>query len=80
VETAVESLTDEEVLALCDLVMPPDQQDQLSELLAHNREGQLDPAESERLEALMRVYRRGLVLRAQALKVAVERGLRPALQ
>ena len=33
----------------------------------------------KRLEELMRVYRTGLVRKAQALKVAVSRGLRPRL-
>lgn len=34
---------------------------------------------SARLDELMHLYRRGLVRKAQALKVAVERGLRPPL-
>lgn len=72
----VESLPDDQVLALCDLQMDPEQQEELSELLARNREGLLSDAERARLDELMHVYRLGLVRKAQALKVAVARGLR----
>jgi len=47
--------------------------------LVRNREGQLDNEETNQLDELMQVYRGGLVRKARALKVAVERGLRPAL-
>lgn len=75
-EVPVESLPDERVLALCDMQLEGEQQEQMSELLARNREGQLDDVQARRLEELMQVYRRGLVRKAKALKVAVERGLR----
>lgn len=78
-ELPVESLPDEEVLALCDLQMTDGQQEELSNLLAHNREGELAHEQRARLDELMQVYRRGVVRKAQALKVAVERGLRPPL-
>jgi len=78
-ELLVESLPDEQVLALCELQMDVEQQTELSDLLARNREGQLTQAETTRLDDLMLVYRRGLVRKARALKVAVERGLRPPL-
>ncbi|MGK7873791.1 MAG: hypothetical protein AB4426_10920 [Xenococcaceae cyanobacterium] len=78
-ELPVESLPDEQVLALCDLQMETEQQEALSNLLARNREGELNEAEVSQLDAIMQVYRRGLVRKAQALKVAVERGLRSAL-
>ena len=55
------------------------QQEELSELLARNREGALTDAERDRLDGLMRVYRRGLVRKGQALKTAVARGLKPPL-
>ena len=41
--------------------------------------GQQQEDERARLDALMRSYRRGMVRKAQALKVAVERGLQPPL-
>jgi hypothetical protein len=78
-EPAVETLGDDQVLALCDSQMEPGQQEELSDLLARNREGLLEKAERGRLEQLMHEYRRGLVRKARALKTAVERGLRPRL-
>lgn len=78
-ELPVETLPDDQVLALCALRMDAEQQEELSDLLARNREGQLKSREHNRLDRLMRVYRRGLVRKARALKVAVERGLRPPL-
>lgn len=78
-EIPVETLPDDEVLALCDLEMNEDQQQELSHLLAGNREGLLDAESQARLDELMQIYRRGLVRKAQALKVAVQRGLRPPL-
>jgi hypothetical protein len=74
-----ESLSDQEVLALCDAQMPEDEQQQLSELLSRQREGELRPADRPRLDELLGNYRRGLVRKAQALQVAVSRGLRPPL-
>jgi hypothetical protein len=72
-------LPDDQVLALCDLQMEAVQQEELSDLLAGHREGHLGEAERARLDELMHLYRHGLVGKAQALKVAVERGLRPPL-
>ena len=59
--------------------MDEDQQRELSHLLAGNRESLLDAESQARLDELMQIYRRGLVRKAQALKVAVQRGLRPPL-
>jgi hypothetical protein len=75
----VESLSDAQVLGLCDAALDAAQQDEFSTLLAGLREGPLLPAEHTRLEQLMATYRRGLVRKAQALKEAVARGLRPRL-
>ncbi|KAF3886239.1 MULTISPECIES: hypothetical protein [Nostocales] len=75
----VESLPNEQLLALCDLQMVPQQQESLSDLLARNREGQLNELDVSQLDELMQIYRRGLVRKAKALKVAVERGLKPPL-
>ena len=44
-----------------------------------DRDGLLQEPERRRLDDLMRVYRRGLVRKAQALRTAVARGLRPRL-
>jgi hypothetical protein len=78
-EPAVESLPDDAVLALCDAALPPEQQADLSDLLARQREGALAAAEAARLDGLLSEYRRGLVLKARAWKEAVTRGLRPRL-
>jgi hypothetical protein len=53
--------------------MEAEQQEIFSSLLAQNREGELNEAGVNQLDALMQVYRRGLVHKARALKVAVER-------
>jgi hypothetical protein len=76
----VELLSDEEVMALADSKLSDEQDDRLSELLALQRESQLDEAGRLELAELMRVYEQGLLRKAQALRVAVERGLREPLQ
>jgi hypothetical protein len=78
-ELPVDDLRDERVLELSNMEMPPEQQAMLSALLARNREGQISKLEREQLDELMQIYRRGLVRKAEALKVAVQRGLRPPL-
>lgn len=78
-EVPVDSLSDEATLGLCDMQMADEDQKELSQLLARNREDQLDDTDRTRLDALMQMYRRGLVRKAKAWKVAVARGLRAAL-
>jgi hypothetical protein len=75
----VESLPDAELLALCDANLDAASQEELSTLLADLREGQLEDSRQARLDELMGGYRRGLVLKARALKEAVTRRLRPRL-
>ncbi len=76
----VDQLTDAHVLALRDTEMKGPDQAELSALLNSQREGMLPPSDRQRLDALMAMYRRGLVRKAHALKVAVERGLQPPLE
>jgi hypothetical protein len=71
----VDMLADDQVLSLAGSQMPADEQRELSSLLTLNREGALDARQQIRLDQLMQVYRHGLVRKAQALQVAVERGL-----
>jgi hypothetical protein len=78
-ELPVDMLPDDEIVALCDLEMDADQNDELSDLLAHNRENHLSAEEQQRLDELMQLYRYGLIRKAQAIKTAVERGLKPRL-
>ena len=75
----IESLPDEQVWRWPIGEMSTSEQRELSALLARQREGALDEAARRRLDELMASYRHGMVEKAQALKVAVERGLRPPL-
>jgi hypothetical protein len=79
-EMPVEELPDEEVLALTALQLTPKQQATLSELLVRNREDELDTEGRRELDESMRLYEQGLLRKAQALRVAVKRGLREPLQ
>jgi hypothetical protein len=71
----IAQMSDEQVLALCDAMLSVDEQARLSELLGRHGEGELGEAEVGELDGLMQVYRTGLVRKAEAWKVAVERGL-----
>ncbi len=79
-ELPVEALSDEEVLALTELQFTAEQQSPLSALLAQNQEGTLDSEGRRQLDELMRAYEHGLLRKAQALRIAVQRGLREPLQ
>ncbi|MEC4816274.1 MAG: hypothetical protein SAK29_23860 [Scytonema sp. PMC 1069.18] len=74
--TFIASLPDEEVIALTDLQMEPEQDQRLSELLYNQQAGTLTNTEHSELVALMQVYQEKLLLKAQALREAVQRGLR----
>jgi hypothetical protein len=76
----VSALSDQEVLAICDLQMDARQSERLSELLKRQREGELNDDERPELWALMRVYERALVHKSEGLVEAVKRGLRRPLQ
>jgi hypothetical protein len=78
-EIPVEQLPDQEIRTLARLQMSDDQQAELNDLLEGQREAQLSQTEQARLDMLMQIYRRGLVRKAQAVRVAVERGLMPPL-
>ncbi len=78
-EPDINSLPDDELLALCESQMEADRQEQLDDLLDRNREGLLTEADRLNLDETMRNYRMRLVRKAQALNVAVARGLRHPL-
>jgi hypothetical protein len=78
-EPALELLPDEDLLAVCEGETGTAEQEELSDLLDRKREGTLQATERERLDELMRGYRAGLVRKAQALNLAVRRGLHPRL-
>lgn len=75
----VQALSDEQIVALADSQLSPNEQDALSQLLAQNQEGSLSPSEKIDLDQLMKRYRRGMVRKAQAMNEAVSRGLIPPL-
>jgi hypothetical protein len=78
-EPVLELLPDQELLAIADSQLDLVQEELLSDLLERKQNGTLEAAEQRRLEELMRTYRQGLVRKAQALQLAVSRGLRPHL-
>lgn len=78
-QPTVDALPDDEVLRLCEDEWESDRQEELSELLERRQEGVLSETDLRQLEELMQSYRLGLVRKAQALQVAVRRGLRPRL-
>lgn len=79
-ELPVEELSDDEVLALTELQFTDQQQAILSDLLAKNQEGALNAEGQRQLDELMRLYEHGLLRKAQALRVAVQRQLIAPLQ
>jgi len=73
---SVATLSNQEVIALTELQMEPEQDQRLSELLYNQQAGTLTDAERSQLWAFMQVYQEKLLLKAQALREAVQRGLR----
>jgi predicted transcriptional regulator len=73
-------LADEEVMALAELQLASDQDQPLSSLLDKQQAGTLIEAERSELLALMQVYQESLLRKAQALREAVQRGLREPLE
>jgi hypothetical protein len=78
-ELPLESLSDGQILALCELQLEAVQQARLSELLIRNREGHLVAESQRELDDLLTTYRRGLMRKANAWRVAFQRGLRAPL-
>ncbi|HZG38854.1 MAG TPA: hypothetical protein VEZ50_09255, partial [Nodosilinea sp.] len=71
----IASLEDEEVIALTQLQMEPEQDQRLSWLLDRQQEGTLLQSEQLELQALMQIYQEGLLRKATALAEAVKREL-----
>ncbi|MBE9198562.1 MULTISPECIES: hypothetical protein [unclassified Nodularia (in: cyanobacteria)] len=72
---SVSTLTDEQVLALTELQMEPEQDTRLSELLDCQQADTLNEDERLELQTLMQVYQEGLLRKATALSEAVKRHL-----
>ena len=60
----LDSLTDEQILALTQSMMDTQQQEELSTLLAKNRENLLTAADKAQLDELMQLYRHSLLQKA----------------
>ncbi len=71
----ISDLSDEQVVALTELQMEPDQDTRLSELLDRQQAGLLNEDERLELQALMQIYQEGLLRKATAFSEAVKRGL-----
>lgn len=74
-EIPVETLTDDEVMALCNQEMDVIQKYELRDLLYSHRARKLSDEESARMDALLQTYRRSIIRRARAMEVATARGL-----
>jgi hypothetical protein len=72
---AINTLTDEELLILANSQMPAEQDACLSELLAKQRENELNGNEPEELATLMQIYQEGWLRKTAALTEAIRRGL-----
>jgi hypothetical protein len=71
----VADLPDEQVLALTELQMEPEQDARLSALLDRQQANLITENERLELQALMQLYQEGLLRKATALSEAVKRGL-----
>lgn len=78
-ERPVTTLSDAEVILVSEMMLPENLDKELSELLAMNRENELDEKGRLRLDEIMAVYGKGQLRKAQALAEAVKRGLREPL-
>ena len=77
--TPIIDLTDAELLELTEAKLDESTGKRMNNLLAKQREGQLNDAERKELLSLMQQYHELWVRQAQALSEAVRRGLRPPL-
>jgi hypothetical protein len=75
-----ESWSNEEVLAAADGQMPAEEDERLSELLHRQQAGTLSERDRPDLTALMGLYQRRLLHKAQGWREAVRRGLRAPVQ
>ena len=75
-QAPVIELSDEEVLALAELQMQPDQDHRLSELLHQQQAGTLSVKDRPELVMLLQACQEDTLRKAQAMQEAVRRGLR----
>jgi len=75
-EKSISALSDEEVLLLSQVKMPPEQGNYLDRLLEKQQEGELTEEDRLDLQALMQIYHQLWLRQSEALREAVQRGLR----
>jgi len=73
-------ISDDETLALADLMMDPQQAERLSELLDKQQAGLIVASERIELERLSCVYDDALIRKSEGMAEAVRRGLRPPVE
>ena len=78
-EPSLSELSDAAIIALTHLQLAPHEDQRLSRLLNQQQAGELTDAERAELWTLMQRYQVGLLRKAQALREAVQRGLRKPL-
>ena len=74
-EIPVETLSDNEIVALCNQEMNIVQKYELRDLLYSHRARKLSDEESARMDSLLQIYRRNIIRKARAVEVATARGL-----
>jgi hypothetical protein len=79
-EGSLVELSDEELLELTEVQLPPTQDKRLSKLLKKQQATGLSETERTQLQALMQAYQEGLLRKAEALAEAVRRGLHAPLE
>ncbi len=79
-EPLPDAWSDEQALANADLQMPAAEDERLNDLLERQQARSLTAAERSELTALMALYQRLLLRKAQGLREAVRRGLRAPVQ
>ena len=78
-ESMMEQLSDDQILAICAHQLTSGQQLELATLLEQQREGEISTMGRVRLDVLLNLYQQGSVQKAQALAVAVAKGLLSSL-
>ena len=77
---SIKSLSDREIMAMSELQMESEQDLRLSQLISKQQADTLSEAERPELWSLMQIYQTLLLKKAVALREAVSRGLREALE
>jgi len=76
---SVETLSDEDVLALANMKLDKEQNERLGELQSKGKQTTLSEVERFELLSLLQIYQLGQLRKSEALAEAVRRGLQPPL-